>query len=66
MVDCTGEGVLFIEAEAHVTLEQFGKPLHPPFPCLENLFCDLSGFGCVVGSPLVQIQVMLFCRRLYK
>ncbi|KAI3743409.1 hypothetical protein L1987_61118 [Smallanthus sonchifolius] len=25
-VDCSGEGVLFIEAEADVTLEQFGVP----------------------------------------
>ncbi|MFS7906478.1 putative benzyl alcohol O-benzoyltransferase [Helianthus anomalus] len=50
----------FCSSLADVTLEQFGKPLHPPFPCLENLFCDLSGSGSVVGSPLVQIQVMLF------
>ncbi|XVF42788.1 hypothetical protein PTKIN_Ptkin01aG0393100 [Pterospermum kingtungense] len=27
MVDCTGEGVLFIEADADVTLDQFGDPL---------------------------------------
>ncbi|KAI3828864.1 hypothetical protein L1987_02974 [Smallanthus sonchifolius] len=57
MVDCTGEGVLFIEAEADVTLEQFGKTLHPPFPCLEKLLCDVSGSGGIIGSPLMQIQV---------
>ncbi|KAI3826240.1 hypothetical protein L1987_00285 [Smallanthus sonchifolius] len=57
MVECTGEGVVFIEAEADVTLEQFGKTLHPPFPCLEKLFCDVPGSGGIVGSPLLKIQV---------
>jgi len=33
MVDCTGEGVMFIEADADVTLDEFGDSLHPPFPC---------------------------------
>ncbi|KAF5823521.1 putative benzyl alcohol O-benzoyltransferase [Helianthus annuus] len=56
MVDCTGEGVLFIEAEADVTLEQFGKTLHPPFPCVEKLICIPSYRG-ILGSPLVYIQV---------
>ena len=27
MVDCSGEGVVFIEADADVTLEQFGDEL---------------------------------------
>ncbi|KAK1411873.1 hypothetical protein QVD17_32690 [Tagetes erecta] len=57
MVDCTNEGALYVEAEAHVTLEQFGKTIRPPFPCIENLFCDVPGSGGIVGSPLVQIQV---------
>ena len=34
VVDCTGEGVLFVEADADVGLEHFGDPLVPPFPCL--------------------------------
>ncbi|MFS7908549.1 putative benzyl alcohol O-benzoyltransferase [Helianthus anomalus] len=59
MVDCTGEGVLFIEAEADVTLEQFGKTLHPPFPCVEKLTCIPSYRG-ILGSPLVYIQVFLY------
>ncbi|KAI7747886.1 hypothetical protein M8C21_002479, partial [Ambrosia artemisiifolia] len=71
-VDCTGEGVLFIEAEADVTLEQFGKTLHPPFPCMEKLICDVPGSNSVIGSPLVQIQVthllcggFIFTSRIY-
>nr|XP_027114076.1 benzyl alcohol O-benzoyltransferase-like [Coffea arabica] len=41
VVDCTGEGVMFIEADAEVTLEQFGEELQPPFPCLEELLYDV-------------------------
>ncbi|KAJ0624479.1 putative benzyl alcohol O-benzoyltransferase [Helianthus annuus] len=58
MVDCTGEGVLFIEAEADVTLKQFGDALHPPFPCLEELLYDVPGSGGILDSPLLLIQGM--------
>nr|GEV93276.1 benzyl alcohol O-benzoyltransferase-like [Tanacetum cinerariifolium] len=57
MVDCTGEGVLFIEAKADVTLKQFGDALQPPFPCLEELLYDVPGSGGVLDSPLLLIQV---------
>lgn len=59
MVDCTAEGVIFIEAEADVTLEQFGKTLHPPFPCMEELLCDVPSSDGIIDSPLVRIQVMV-------
>lgn len=63
MVDCTGEGVLFIEAEANVTLKQFGETLHPPFPCMGELLYDVPGLSGIFDSPLVLIQVKLltFC-----
>ncbi|XP_027365767.1 benzyl alcohol O-benzoyltransferase [Abrus precatorius] len=57
MVDCTGEGVMFIEADADVTLKQFGDALQPPFPCLEELLFDVPGSGDVLNSPLLLIQV---------
>ncbi|KAI4304174.1 hypothetical protein MLD38_039724 [Melastoma candidum] len=57
MVDCTGEGVLFIEADADVTLEQFGDALQPPFPCLEELLFDVPGSAEVLDAPLLLIQV---------
>ncbi|KAJ6883166.1 LOW QUALITY PROTEIN: hypothetical protein NC652_030401 [Populus alba x Populus x berolinensis] len=56
MVECTGEGILFIEADADVTLEQFGDPLQPPFPCLEELLFDVPGSSGVLNCPLLLIQ----------
>ncbi|XP_061356733.1 benzyl alcohol O-benzoyltransferase-like isoform X1 [Gastrolobium bilobum] len=57
MVDCTGEGVIFIEADADVTLQQFGDALQPPFPCWEELLYDVPGSGEVLNTPLLLIQV---------
>lgn len=57
VVECTGEGVLFIEADADVSLEQFGDLLQPPFPCLEELLFDVPGSSEVLNSPLLLIQV---------
>ncbi|KAL8116103.1 benzyl alcohol O-benzoyltransferase-like [Apium graveolens] len=56
-VDCTGEGVMFIEADADVTLEDFGDALQPPFPCLEDLLFDVPASAGVFDSPLLLIQV---------
>jgi hypothetical protein len=60
MVECTGEGILFIEADADVTLEQFGDALQPPFPCLEELLFDVPGSSGVLNCPLLLIQVINF------
>ncbi|KAL5723626.1 hypothetical protein ACHQM5_007002 [Ranunculus cassubicifolius] len=57
VVECTGEGVMFIEASADVSLEEFGEPLQPPFPCLENLIYDVPGYSGILDSPLLLIQV---------
>ncbi|GJT01649.1 benzyl alcohol O-benzoyltransferase [Tanacetum coccineum] len=57
MVDCTGDGVLFIEASADVTLMQFGDALQPPFPCIEELLYDVPGSSGILNSPLILIQV---------
>jgi benzyl alcohol O-benzoyltransferase len=59
MVDCTGEGVLFIEADADVSLKEFGDALHPPFPCLQELLYDVPGSTDVLHTPLVLIQVYM-------
>jgi hypothetical protein len=60
LVECTGEGMMFIEADADVTLEQFGDALQPPFPCWEELLFDVPGSGGVLNCPLLLIQVHNF------
>ncbi|KAL1195478.1 (Z)-3-hexen-1-ol acetyltransferase [Cardamine amara subsp. amara] len=58
-VDCTGEGVLFIEADAAVTLVEFEEKdaLRPPFPCFEELLFDVEGSSEVLNTPLILMQV---------
>ncbi|GJV62649.1 benzyl alcohol O-benzoyltransferase-like protein [Tanacetum coccineum] len=60
MVNCSGDGVLFIEAEADVTLKQFGDALYPPFPCMEELLYDVPGSSGILDSPLLLIQVKFY------
>ncbi|KAK8542872.1 hypothetical protein V6N13_136576 [Hibiscus sabdariffa] len=57
IVDCNGEGVLFIKADADVTLEQFGDALQPPFPCFDELLFDVPGSDGILNCPLLLIQV---------
>jgi len=58
-VDCTGEGVLFIEAEADVALAELEEAdaLLPPFPFLEELLFDVEGSSDVLNTPLLLVQV---------
>ncbi|KAE8707873.1 Benzyl alcohol O-benzoyltransferase [Hibiscus syriacus] len=57
IVDCNGEGVMFIKAEADVTLQQFGDELRPPFPCFDQLLFDVPGSEGMINCPLLLIQV---------
>ncbi|MED6221125.1 hypothetical protein PIB30_051353 [Stylosanthes scabra] len=58
MVDCTAEGVLFIEADADVTLDQFGVDIMPPFPCFDELLYLAPSFDTrIINTPLLVIQV---------
>ena len=61
VVECTGEGVLFIEADANVRLQDFGDHLQPPFPCMEELLFDVEGSGGVPLDILPFVFVMLRC-----
>ncbi|CAN6299382.1 unnamed protein product [Urochloa humidicola] len=56
-VDCTAEGVLFVEADADVGLEHFGDALLPPFPCIEELIFDVPGSSAILNTPLLLVQV---------
>ncbi|RYR52581.1 hypothetical protein Ahy_A06g027475 isoform D [Arachis hypogaea] len=60
MVDCTEEGVLFIEADADVTLDQLRGSLQPPFPCSQELLYNVPGSDGIVNCPLLLIQVTRF------
>ncbi|XP_019192917.1 PREDICTED: benzyl alcohol O-benzoyltransferase-like isoform X2 [Ipomoea nil] len=59
MVDCTGEGVMFIEADADATLQHFavGGELKPPFPCFDQLLYNVPGSAEILNCPLFLIQV---------
>ncbi|GAB4834659.1 hypothetical protein Ancab_032922 [Ancistrocladus abbreviatus] len=57
IVDCTGEGVLFIEADAAATLEELGEGLLPPCPLLDELLFDVPGSQGITGCPVLLFQV---------
>ncbi|WVZ57878.1 hypothetical protein U9M48_008213 [Paspalum notatum var. saurae] len=60
-VDCTGEGVVFVEAHADVRLDELGDPPVPPYPCVEELVCgDIGDAKDVLGRPLMFMQVTRF------
>lgn len=56
-VECGGEGVLFIEADADIRLEDLGDRLPPPLPWLGEFLHEVPGSEDVVGCPLLVIQV---------
>jgi hypothetical protein len=58
VVDCTAEGVVFVEAYVDARLEEFGEPLLPPYPCVEELLCDVGDTRAVVGKPLLFMQAI--------
>uniref|UniRef100_A0A5B7ARG0 Putative methanol O-anthraniloyltransferase n=1 Tax=Davidia involucrata TaxID=16924 RepID=A0A5B7ARG0_DAVIN len=57
MVDCNGEGVLFIEGDANVRLGQLDDTIQPPCPYRQELLSDVPGSGGILGCPLMLIQV---------
>ncbi|KAK4273535.1 hypothetical protein QN277_021916 [Acacia crassicarpa] len=57
MVDCSEQGVPFIEADADVTLHQFGDPIKPPFPCFEELLYTVPDTDGIIDCPLLAFQV---------
>ncbi|CAL5440881.1 unnamed protein product [Camellia sinensis] len=59
-VDCTAEGVLFIEADANVELDRLGDTVGPGCPYLKELLYDVPGSDGILGCPLLLIQVTRF------
>ncbi|KAK6128227.1 hypothetical protein DH2020_038031 [Rehmannia glutinosa] len=64
MVDCTEEGVVFVEADAVLSLNQPGDhTLQPPCRYPELLLCDVvppGSDGLMIGWPLMFVQVTRF------
>ncbi|KAE9445020.1 hypothetical protein C3L33_23081, partial [Rhododendron williamsianum] len=50
-------GVLFVEADAEVELNQLGDAILPRSPVLEELLHDVPGSDGILGCPLLLLQV---------
>lgn len=59
MVDCNGEGILFLEAEANFKLEQLCDAIQTPCPYLEQLIYNVPGSEGILDCPLLLFQVSL-------
>ncbi|KAK4729235.1 hypothetical protein R3W88_022223 [Solanum pinnatisectum] len=60
IVNCNGEGVLFIETDANVELDKLGDSIKPPCPYLDLLLHNVPGSNGIIGCPLLLIQVTRF------
>ena len=60
VVDCNGEGILFVEAEADISLEKLGDTIRPPCPYMKQFLYEVPGSKAILGSPLLLIQVFFF------
>ncbi|KAL0330982.1 UNVERIFIED_CONTAM: Methanol O-anthraniloyltransferase [Sesamum angustifolium] len=60
MVDCTAEGVVFVEADASVGIDQLGDTVQPSCPYPELLVSDVPGSDGMIGCPLMLVQVTRF------
>uniref|UniRef100_A0ACD5UB19 Uncharacterized protein n=1 Tax=Avena sativa TaxID=4498 RepID=A0ACD5UB19_AVESA len=60
LVECTGEGAVFVAADADAALEELGDVMGPPVPCHGQFLCEPDGAytgAAVVGRPLLFFQV---------
>ncbi|XP_051129660.1 methanol O-anthraniloyltransferase-like [Andrographis paniculata] len=67
MVDCNNEGVVFVEAEADVKLEELRDGILTKFAFvpklssnLPKLFCNVPGSDAIIGNPLLFVQATRF------
>ncbi|PAN17206.1 hypothetical protein PAHAL_3G113300 [Panicum hallii] len=60
VVDCTAEGVLFVEADADVRLAELEAAtgvIREPLPCMDQLLFDVEGSSGMLNCPFLLIQV---------
>ncbi|KAG0485741.1 hypothetical protein HPP92_009820 [Vanilla planifolia] len=60
MVDCTGEGVLFVEAEADCNMADVGDIDKPESATLDKLIYNVRGAKNIMEMPLLVVQVTNF------
>lgn len=60
VVDCNGKGVLFIEADADISLDQLGDRIQPPCPFLNEVLYNVPESDGILCCPLLLIQVCFF------
>ncbi|KAK3418789.1 hypothetical protein EUGRSUZ_H03354 [Eucalyptus grandis] len=60
IVDCTGEGAIFVEAEANCTLEEIGDITKPHPETLGKLVYDVPGAKNILEMPPLVAQVTKF------
>ncbi|XP_054791491.1 omega-hydroxypalmitate O-feruloyl transferase-like [Prosopis cineraria] len=60
IVDCTGEGAVFVEAEANCEIEQIGDLTKPDPSTLGKLAYSVPGARNVLEMPLITVQVTKF------
>ncbi|XP_015897713.1 alcohol acyl transferase 1 allele GSa-like [Ziziphus jujuba] len=57
IVECNGKGVLFIEADADISLDQLGDRIQSPYSFLDEFLRNVKGSDGILGCPLLLIQV---------
>ncbi|CAL0306740.1 unnamed protein product [Lupinus luteus] len=60
VVNCTGEGVIFVEAEADSMIEDIGDMNNPDLATLRKLVYDIPGARNILEMPPLMIQVTKF------
>ncbi|CAN6585613.1 unnamed protein product [Malus baccata var. baccata] len=60
IVDCTGDGAVFVEAEANCEMEKIGDTTKPDPKTLGNLVHDIPGAKNILEIPLLTVQVTKF------
>lgn len=60
IVDCTGEGAVFVEAKADCTIEEIGDTTKPDPITLGKLVYDIPGAKNILEMPLLVAQVTKF------